>query len=83
MDVRALKLTALRRNIGVVFQEALLFDRFRQLDSFSTRAHEGSGLGLFIAKGIVEAHGGTIRAESEGAGKGSTFTITLPATEMP
>lgn len=47
-------------------------------DSQKVNAHS-TGYGLYIAKNIVEAHGGTIRAESEGAGKGSTFTVELPA----
>jgi len=53
-----------------------LFDRFRQTDV--TRAHGGLGLGLAIARHVVELHGGAIRAASEGAGRGATFTVTLP-----
>ena len=48
-------------------------------DSIKVNVHS-TGYGLFIAKNIVEAHGGTIRAESEGPGKGSTFVVELPAT---
>ena len=40
--------------------------------------HEGLGLGLAISKAIVEMHGGSIRAQSEGSGKGATFSVTLP-----
>lgn len=55
-----------------------LFERFRQGDSSSTRRHGGLGLGLAIVRHLVEQHGGTVRAASEGAGKGATITISLP-----
>ncbi len=55
-----------------------VFDRFRQADSTSTRQHGGLGLGLAIARHLVEIHGGTIKAESSGDGKGSTFSVRLP-----
>jgi signal transduction histidine kinase len=55
-----------------------IFDRFRQGDSSSTRAHGGLGLGLAIARHIIEAHGGTIEALSAGKGQGSTFSIRVP-----
>ena len=58
-----------------------VFDRFRQADSTTTRQHGGLGLGLAIARHLVEIHGGTIRAESKGEGRGSTFTIRLPLLE--
>ncbi len=61
-----------------------LFRKFSQLDG-EERVRElgGSGLGLAICKGIVEAHGGRIRAESDGIGLGSRFTFTLPAVDEP
>ena len=61
-----------------------LFRKFSQLDG-EERVRElgGSGLGLAICKGIVEAHGGRIRAESGGIGLGSRFTFTLPAVDEP
>lgn len=55
-----------------------VFDRFRQADSSTTRQHGGLGLGLAIARHLVEIHGGSIRAESHGQGQGSAFTIRLP-----
>jgi len=55
-----------------------VFDRFRQADSTTSRTHGGLGLGLSIAKQLVEAHGGRISAASAGKGTGSTFIVQLP-----
>ncbi|UQA56287.1 PAS domain S-box protein [Polyangium aurulentum] len=55
-----------------------VFEPFRQADGSTTRMHGGLGLGLAIVKSLVELHGGTIRALSEGAGKGATFIVRLP-----
>jgi len=55
-----------------------VFDRFRQADSTTTRAHGGVGLGLSIARQLVEAHQGSISVESDGKGRGSTFIVRLP-----
>jgi hypothetical protein len=56
-----------------------VFDRFRQADGSSTRSHGGLGLGLAIVRHIVELHGGTVKAESRGPGKGASLTLALPA----
>ena len=58
-----------------------VFDRFRQADSSKTRRHGGLGLGLAIVQHLVELHGGTVTARSEGEGKGSEFRIVLPSLE--
>jgi signal transduction histidine kinase len=55
-----------------------IFERFRQADSSSTRHYGGLGLGLSIAREIIQMHHGIIRAFSDGPGRGSTFTIELP-----
>lgn len=55
-----------------------VFDRFRQADSSTTRSFGGLGLGLAIVRHLVELHGGTVSAESEGVGKGATFSATFP-----
>ena len=57
-----------------------VFDRFKQADGSMTRTHSGLGLGLAIARHIMEMHGGTIEAQSEGEGLGSTFRVSLPLT---
>src|SRR5262249_50280401 len=55
-----------------------IFERFRQADVSTTRAHGGLGLGLAIVRHLIESHGGMVHAESAGRGKGATFTIRLP-----
>jgi len=56
----------------------LIFNRFYRVDKSRSRSGGGSGIGLTIAKGLVEAHGGRLWVTSEGLGKGSTFSFTLP-----
>ncbi|MFO7278132.1 MAG: ATP-binding protein [Pseudomonadota bacterium] len=71
------------RDTGVGIPPAFLphvFERFRQADRPVERRSRGLGLGLSIVRHIVELHGGFIRAESEGEGRGATFTIQLPCT---
>jgi CheY-like chemotaxis protein/anti-sigma regulatory factor (Ser/Thr protein kinase) len=61
-----------------------IFDRFTQQDSSASRQHGGLGLGLAIVRHLVDVHGGSITAESQGPGRGAAFTIILPAcTEEP
>jgi PAS domain S-box-containing protein len=55
-----------------------VFEKFRQADSSTARAHTGLGLGLAIVRHLVELHGGRVDAASRGEGQGSTFTVTLP-----
>jgi PAS domain S-box-containing protein len=55
-----------------------VFERFSQAEGSSTRSHTGLGLGLSIVRHLVELHGGNVRAESPGVGRGATFTVTFP-----
>ena len=74
------ELTVRVRDTGIGISPTFLpfvFDPFRQADTSTTRAHSGVGLGLAIARHLVELHGGMIQAASEGEGKGTTFTIRL------
>jgi two-component system, sensor histidine kinase len=58
-----------------------VFDRYRQEEGSGGKAHHGLGLGLAIVRHLVESHGGTIRARSDGRGKGAEFVVTLPLRE--
>ncbi|HEY6562552.1 MAG TPA: ATP-binding protein [Polyangiaceae bacterium] len=59
-----------------------VFERFRQADSSTTRARGGLGLGLAIVRKLVELHGGSVRAESEGLGRGATFAVKFPIAPL-
>jgi PAS domain S-box-containing protein len=59
-----------------------VFDRFRQADGSKTRRHGGLGLGLAIVRSLVEMHGGTVGARSEGHGRGATFSVRLPVLAL-
>ncbi len=68
--------------IGIAPEEiGRIFDKFYQVEDHMTRHHGGLGIGLSLAKALIEAHGGRISAESAGLNKGSTFTIMLPLAD--
>lgn len=72
------------RDNGIGISRELLpfiFERFRQADSSTKRAFSGLGLGLTIVSNLVELHGGTISADSDGEDKGATFTVEIPLTK--
>ena len=72
------------RDSGVGIRRDVLpyiFDRFRQADSSTSRAYGGLGLGLAIVRHLVEMHGGTVEASSEGEGKGSEFRLRFPTLD--
>ncbi|MDI3285108.1 ATP-binding protein [Polyangium sp. 15x6] len=60
-----------------------VFERFRQADASAARQHGGLGLGLAIVRHLAELHGGRVRAESEGSGKGARFVVELPVAPIP
>jgi signal transduction histidine kinase/ActR/RegA family two-component response regulator len=60
-----------------------VFDRFRQENAAVTRTHSGLGLGLSLVRHLIELHGGTISAASDGKGQGATFTVRLPLLGAP
>ncbi len=74
-----IKITVSDTGVGLAAEELpYIFERFKQVDSSTTRAHGGLGLGLAIVRHLVEAHGGTVRATSSGLGHGATFAVHLP-----
>jgi PAS domain S-box-containing protein len=74
------------RDTGIGISPNMLervFDLFAQVDSSSARSREGLGIGLALAKRLVQLHGGKIEARSEGKGRGTEFAVWLPACEAP
>ena len=70
------------QGIGIPQEELLkLFKKFHRVGDFSTAESQGTGLGLYITRALVELHHGRVWADSDGQGKGSTFTFTLPIFE--
>ncbi len=70
------------RDTGIGIPPAFLpqiFERFRQADSSTTRAHSGVGLGLSIVRDLVKLHGGSVEAHSDGADRGTSFVVRFPA----
>ncbi len=83
MPTRAVEIGIIDAGIGIPKEEQeKIFDAFYQVDGGSTREHGGTGLGLSIVKRIVEAHGGTVRVESE-PGHGAAFWVALPESDEP
>ena len=77
-DLGSVRIDVWDTGIGISEKEfALLFEPFRQVDASLSRQYEGSGLGLALAKQLVEAHGGTIHVQSK-VGQGSRFSVLLP-----
>lgn len=73
------EITVVDTGMGIPSDQLVsIFERFKQVDSSSTRRHGGLGLGLAISKTLVEMHGGAITAKSPGPGKGSSFSVSLP-----
>ncbi|MFE1744078.1 response regulator [Coleofasciculus sp. H7-2] len=74
-----IEITVIDTGVGISSEFVpYVFDRFRQADSSITRSYSGLGLGLAIVRHLVELHGGTVRAESQGEGQGATFILKLP-----
>ncbi len=73
------------RDTGIGLSQAAIarvFEMFSQMESALERSQGGLGIGLALVRGLVALHGGTVAAQSEGQGKGSTFTIHLPESTL-
>ena len=78
-DDREVWIRVIDEGLGIENEQLYkIFKEFYQVEDHMIRHHEGLGIGLSITRAIVEAHGGRIWAESEGLGKGATFTFSLP-----
>jgi PAS domain S-box-containing protein len=78
-DAETVRLSVRDEGVGIPADLLpVVFERFRQGDASATRSQGGLGLGLAIARQLVELHGGRVSAESEGSGRGSTFTVEVP-----
>ena len=83
-DARAATIKVSDRGAGVPISElGQIFKRFYRIPGAMTSRIKGAGLGLFIVRAVVARHGGTVFAESDGPGQGSTFTVQLPLTSVP
>ena len=81
-DARTVELTVTDTGEGIPAEHLPhVFERFYRVDSARDRSHGGSGVGLAICRALVQAHGGTVDAASDGPGHGSRFTVRLPAAE--
>lgn len=78
-DQRGFQLSVKDSGVGLEEKDlSRVFDRFAQADGSATRKHEGTGIGLSLSKELVDLHGGSIWAESEGVGAGATFQVLFP-----
>jgi signal transduction histidine kinase len=81
-DAESITVCVIDRGVGLTPEQAShVFDKFYRVDSGLTRATEGTGLGLALSRGVIEAHRGTMNVDSR-PGEGSTFTFTLPLTSI-
>ena len=83
-DTRAATIRVSDRGVGIpVSEQGQIFKRFYRVPGAMASRIKGAGLGLFIVRAVVARHGGTVFAESDGSGLGSTFTVQLPVSSAP
>ncbi len=83
-DSRAATIRVSDRGVGIPVSElSQIFKRFYRIPGTMTSRIKGAGLGLFIVRAVVARHGGTVFAESDGEGQGTTFTVQLPLSTVP